>query len=142
MAIPGRVVLCVGIILGLCSVGSAQQSRSPMNGGMGQTGQGRGGVQQNPMPQNPMPQNPSAVPGIMESDAPMNPRMEEQQAKMRNLDRQKQIVADTQKLVDLANQLKSDVDKSNKDTLSLDVIRKADEIEKLAKQVKDKMKGS
>jgi hypothetical protein len=34
------------------------------------------------------------------------------------------------------------VDKSNEHTLSLDVIRKAEEIEKLAKQVKDKMKGS
>jgi nitric oxide reductase activation protein len=90
-----------------------------------------------------MPQ-PSGIPGIMEPDGPgpLNPRMEEQQAKMRNMDRQKQIVADTQKLLDLATQLKTDVDKSNKDTLSLDVIRKADEIEKLAKQVKEKMKGS
>ncbi len=61
---------------------------------------------------------------------------------MRNLDRQKQLVLDTQKLLALANQLKSDVDKSNKDTLSLDVIRKADEIEKLARSVKEKMKGS
>jgi hypothetical protein len=34
------------------------------------------------------------------------------------------------------------VEKSNKDTLSVDVIRKADEIEKLAKSVRDKMKGS
>ena len=42
----------------------------------------------------------------------------------------------------LANELKSQVDKSNKDTLSLDVVRKADEIEKLAHSVKEKMKGS
>ena len=98
-------------------------------------GQGRGGVQQNPT-------QPSSIPGIMEPDGPLNPRMEEQQAKMRNMDRQKQIVADTQKLVALANQLSADVEKSNKDTLSLDVIRKADEIEKLAKAVKEKMKGS
>ena len=68
--------------------------------------------------------------------------MVQEQAKMRNLDRQKQLVLDTQKLLALANQLKSDVDKSNKDTLSLDVIRKADEIEKLARSVKEKMKGS
>jgi len=70
------------------------------------------------------------------------PQMEQDQAKMRNLERQKQIVSDTQKLLALANQLKEDVDKSNKDTLSLDVIRKADEIEKLAHSVKEKMKGS
>jgi hypothetical protein len=44
--------------------------------------------------------------------------------------------------VALANELQADVQKSNKDTLSLDVIRKADEIEKLAKSVREKMKGS
>lgn len=140
--IPGRFVLCAGITFGLLGVGWGQQSRSPMDPGMGQGPQGRGGIQQNPMPQSPIPQQPSGIPSIMDPDGPLNPRMQEQQAKMRNVDRQKQIVLDTQKLVDLANQLKADVDKSNKDTLSLDVIRKADEIEKLAKQVKDKMKGS
>jgi hypothetical protein len=68
--------------------------------------------------------------------------IEEQQARMRNADRQKQLVDDTQRLLALANELKADVDKSTKDTLSLEVIRKADEIEKLAHNVKDKMKGS
>jgi hypothetical protein len=36
--------------------------------------------------------------------------------------------------------LKAEVDKTNKDMLSLNVIRKADEIEKLAHDVKEKMK--
>jgi len=44
-------------------------------------------------------------------------------------------------LLKLANELNEAVGKSNENTLSLDVIRKADEIEKLAKHVKDKMKG-
>jgi hypothetical protein len=43
--------------------------------------------------------------------------------------------------VQLANQLHSDVAKSDKDILSLDVIRRADEIEKLAHAVKEHMKG-
>jgi len=68
--------------------------------------------------------------------------MEEQQVKTRNMERQKQLVDDTQKLVALANELKTDVDKSSKDTLSLDVVRKADEIEKLAHNVKDRMKNA
>jgi hypothetical protein len=68
--------------------------------------------------------------------------MEASQARLRNVDRQKQLVLDTQKLLTLANELKVEVDKSNKDTMSLDVIRKADEIEKLAHSVKDKMKGN
>jgi hypothetical protein len=40
----------------------------------------------------------------------------------------------------LAADLKTEVDKTNKDTLSLNVIRKADAIEKLARDVKEKMK--
>jgi hypothetical protein len=50
-------------------------------------------------------------------------------------------VEDTDKLLALATQLKQEVDKTNKDVLSVDVIRKADEIEKLAHSVKERMKG-
>jgi hypothetical protein len=45
---------------------------------------------------------------------------------------QAQIVADTQKLLKLSQELKAEVAKSNKDTLSLTVIKKAEEVEKLA----------
>lgn len=77
------------------------------------------------------------------ADVPLNQQqMEEQQIKARNTERQKQLVADTQKLVALANELETDVSKSTKDTLSLDVVRKADEIEKLAKTVRDRMKNA
>ena len=41
----------------------------------------------------------------------------------------------------LATDLKAQVDKSTKDTLSVDVIKKAEEIEKLAHSVKERMKG-
>jgi hypothetical protein len=37
--------------------------------------------------------------------------------------------------------LKEEVDKSSKDTMSITVIKKAEEIEKLAKSVKERMKG-
>jgi len=72
---------------------------------------------------------------------PLDPHREEQQAKLRNDDRQKKLVADTDKLLVLATDLKAQVDKSTKDTLSVDVIRKAEEIEKLAHSVKERMKG-
>jgi hypothetical protein len=68
-------------------------------------------------------------------------KMEAEQAKSRNIERQRKIVEDTAKLLSLATELKGDVDKSDKNTLSLDVIKKADEIEKLAHSVKEKMKG-
>lgn len=65
----------------------------------------------------------------------------EKMEKARQTDRQKQLVRDTDKLLDLAKQLKEQVDKSDKDTLSIDVVKKAAEIEKLAKSVKDRMRG-
>lgn len=57
-------------------------------------------------------------------------------------DRRHQIADDSAKLLKLAGDLKAEVDKSSKDTLSIGVIRKADEIEKLARAVKEKMKLS
>jgi hypothetical protein len=69
-------------------------------------------------------------------------RMEADRLKKANLDRQAQLKNDTDKLVKLAGELKDYVDKSNENVLSLDVLKKADEIEKLAKSVKEKMKGA
>jgi hypothetical protein len=66
--------------------------------------------------------------------------MMERQAKEANKKRQQDIKTDTDKLLQLATELKQSVDKSNENVLSLDVVRKADEVEKLAKRVKEKMK--
>jgi hypothetical protein len=66
---------------------------------------------------------------------------ERELAKKNNLERQAALKKDTDKLLKLAVELKDDVDKSNENVLSLDVLKKADEIEKLAHSVKDKMKG-
>jgi hypothetical protein len=57
-----------------------------------------------------------------------------------NVERKKQISDDSTQLLKLATELKTEVDKTTKDTLSLGVIRKADEIERLAHSVKEKMK--
>ena len=48
---------------------------------------------------------------------------------------------DTDKLLKLSVELKNYVDKSDENVLSVTVIKKAEEIEKLAKSVKDKMRG-
>ncbi|MBZ5525608.1 MAG: hypothetical protein LAP21_25580 [Acidobacteriia bacterium] len=66
--------------------------------------------------------------------------MEERQQKIANKKRQEDLQKDTQKLFVLASELKDAVDKSNENTLSLEVIRKAEEVEKLAKRVKEKMR--
>jgi hypothetical protein len=80
----------------------------------------------------------------------VNPPFDEDEARsriMRDMEKKaaKERVAtlkrDTDKLLKLSVELKAYVDKSDENVLSLDVVRKADEIEKLAKSVKDKMKG-
>jgi hypothetical protein len=48
---------------------------------------------------------------------------------------------DTDKLLKLSVELKAYVDKSDENVMSVNVIKKAEEIEKLAKSVKDKMRG-
>jgi hypothetical protein len=62
-------------------------------------------------------------------------------AKRWNKERQVAIRKDTDKLLELAEELKAGVDKSNENLLALDVIKKAEEIEKLAHSVREKMKG-
>jgi hypothetical protein len=68
-------------------------------------------------------------------------RMARELAKKANQSRQAVLKADTDRLLKLAVELKDYVDKTNENVLSLEVLKKADEIEKLAHSVKDKMKG-
>lgn len=78
-------------------------------------------------------------------DANAQMQMRQQQAKNQsyeaaNIERKKQIAEDSALLLKLATDLKTEVDKTDKDTLSVGVIRKADAIERLAHNVKEKMK--
>jgi hypothetical protein len=68
-------------------------------------------------------------------------RVERDMAKKANQERQADLKRDTDKLLKLATELKQYVDKSNQHVLSLDVLKRAEEIEKLAHSVKEKMKG-
>lgn len=68
-------------------------------------------------------------------------RMEKDMAKKANQQRHANLKRDTETLLKLTTELKQYVDKSNENVLSLDVIKKAEEIEKLAHNVKEKMKG-
>jgi hypothetical protein len=71
----------------------------------------------------------------------MRDRLAHDMAKKANLQRQVALKNDTERLVKLSDELKDYVDKSNENVLSLDVMKKAEEIEKLARSVKEKMKG-
>ena len=50
----------------------------------------------------------------------------------------KQIALDSANLLKMANDLKANMDKTNPDTLSLTVVRQAEEIEKLAHKMRSK----
>ncbi len=68
-------------------------------------------------------------------------QMEKDMAKRANQQRQDNLRRDADRLLKLATELKQYVDRSNEHVLSIEVVRKAEEIEKLAHSVKEKMKG-
>jgi hypothetical protein len=65
--------------------------------------------------------------------------MVERQRAALNLERQKEMVSDTNKLLKLAQELNYEVAASGTDTLTPDDLHRLAEIEKLARSVKDKM---
>jgi len=85
---------------------------------------------------------PAASPQVETRQDPAQKEMQDRMAREANKKRQQDIREQTDKLFQLATELKAAVDKSNENLLSIDVIRKADEVEKLAKKVKEKMKES
>ena len=81
--------------------------------------------------------DPFAVPEDTDRQA-----LEKKMAKKANEERQAQLRRDTEHLFRLSSELKQYVEKSSENTLSLEVIKKAGEIERLAHSVKEKMKGN
>ena len=73
---------------------------------------------------------------------PVEVETERKRQNQANKERQASLKKDTDQLFKLATELKTSVDKTTEYTLSLEVIKKAEEIERLAKNVKDKMKAS
>jgi hypothetical protein len=59
-----------------------------------------------------------------------------------NVERQKEMVSDTNKLLKLARELNAEISSSNSDSLTPAQLRKVGEIEKLARSVKEKMSTS
>jgi hypothetical protein len=97
-------------------------------------------AQQPTVPTVQQPSPPTAAPPDNEMGIP--PEMQKAMQKKANEQRQAELKRDTEKLLKLSTELKEYVDKSNENILSLDVIKKADEIERLARSVKTKMRGS
>jgi hypothetical protein len=92
--------------------------------------------------QNPLHNSPEIVraPDSNQVNDINKQQTEKQNFEAANAERKKQINSDSAKLLKLATELKEEVDKTDKDTLSVSVIRRADAIEKLAHDLKEKMK--
>ena len=93
------------------------------------------------MPSGPPAQHRGGFNPPMADDDDARARITSDMAKKAAKDRVAALKNDTDKLLKLSVELKQFVDKSDENVLSLDVIKKAEEIEKLARSVKDKMKG-
>jgi hypothetical protein len=79
----------------------------------------------------------STIPGMGD----VNPAIAAQQMRALNAERQKSLVSDTEKLLKLVKEFNEDVD-SNRDQLTQVELHKLADIEKLARNVKQKMSVS
>jgi len=86
------------------------------------------------------PSYPNAKPQPSTEDVWEKQQRKEMEKKA-NLQRQQELKKDTDRLLELATELKQAVDKTDENTLSVVVVKRAEQIEKLAKSVKEKMKG-
>jgi hypothetical protein len=92
--------------------------------------------------QQPAAPPPVEAPPTDEAGPAVPSRIQKEMEKKANEQRQAELKRDTERLLKLSTELKEFVDKSNENILSVDVIKKADEIEKLAHSVKTRMRGN
>lgn len=93
------------------------------------------------------PQQRQSAPGDPLSDSSGqfdsgDPIAEERRMQALNADRQKSMVADTNKLLKVAGDLDAEIGRTNPEVLSANQLRKIAEIEKLARSIKEKMSTS
>ena len=89
-----------------------------------------------------LPPSVSQGPGMGSVPVTNGTDVQKQQAMAANLQRQVEIKRDTEKMFQLTTELKDYFEKEGQGVMSLDAIKKAEQIEKLAHGVKSKMKQS
>ena len=100
---------------------------------------GAAGQGLNPIPVSPQqtPQQ-SRIPQVTPSGFPKPNEKQKQALLDYNFKKLKKHAAD---LAELAKSLQKEIEKSNENVLSLEIVKKADEVEKLAKKIKNEAKG-
>jgi len=118
LSATGRVLVAI-LLVGFCS--TACKALAQQNGSY-------------------VPNAVNRMPDANERDKMQQARADDQRIESANAERKKQICADSEKLLKMATDLKGDLEKTSKDTLSVDTIHKIDAIQKLAKDMKDKLR--
>jgi hypothetical protein len=118
--------------------GVAVKNRRTFLGGLLTAGLAAQFTRELPQTQNPkLPQDQKTTP----DSTPENPLAPSAEKRMLE-ENQKDIKKKVEKLYDLATELKAEVDKTDSSkVLSLNLVRKAEEIEKLAREIKNRSKG-
>ncbi len=120
------IVVLVGAFAGAAHLRMAHAQYAPITTQLPQVGGGAIGNSSRDLPEN----EPYA-----------NREIEERQLKRLRLEHQQELIADTARLVNLAAALKAEVDKGTQPTtLPMDALKQADEINKLAKRVSERIK--
>lgn len=95
-----------------------------------------------PPDQSGLPSQPGLTrPNGITTEPGVPPHMVVAAARARAEERQKRLVADSDKLLALVTQLHADVARTDRNMLSVEVIHRAEEIEKLARSVKERERG-
>ena len=131
-----RSLACLAVLIAIPYSAVVSQSPVQPNGGLPGNGKNSQGFAALPENANPHPD------GVRILQDSMKTTDDQKKLAEQNALRQKQMTEDTAKLLQLATELKAEMDKSSKDTLSMNVVRKAEQIEKLAHAVREKMKAS
>ena len=87
-----------------------------------------------------LPPTVSQGPGMGNVPVTSGDDVQKKQAAAANLQRQAEIRRDTEKMMELTSELKDYLQKNDQTVMSVDAIKKAEQIEKLAHGVKSKMK--
>src|SRR5579859_3730083 len=77
----------------------------------------------------------------LDDDMDPHRNLPESYARMQSIERQKRLVSDTDRLLSLTSQLKASIAIFCSETLTPEMLRQMDEIEKLARSVKNKMRN-
>jgi len=112
----------------VCVLVTGTAGRAQSNGGGGSSGGGQG---------HPSYSSSQTLNPLSEDD--QDPTMAQRRIRALNIQRQKQMVADADKLLKLAKELNEEIAKANTGTLTEDELHKIADIEKLARSVRQRM---